>query len=93
MKTKRKPRLFRAEHNGKPVNVTVPAKPDEVENLHSAIQDCISPHAVAAVISCLRINRSNDASVDGEVHWFAEELVKMLGGYEEQGRLAEELGL
>ena len=42
---------------------------------------------------CGRSNRTNNNDVDRQVHWFAEELVKLLGGYEQQNRLAEELGL
>ena len=57
------------------------------------LREHLSPQAVAAIVSCLRINRTNDDDVDRQVHWFAEELCKLLGGYEQQSRLAEELGL
>ena len=57
------------------------------------LRENLSPHAVAAIAACLRINRTNDNDVDTQVHWFAEELCKLLGGYEQQSRLAEELGL
>ena len=49
--------------------------------------------AVAAIASCLQINRTNNPDVDRQVRWFHDQLCEMLGGYEEQSRLAEELGL
>ena len=58
-----------------------------------SLRENLSPHAVAAIVSCLRINRTNNNDVDTQVHWFAEELCKLLGGYAQQSRLAEELGL
>ena len=78
--------------DGRKVRVTVPEAIDE-QVLFDALRDNLSPHAVAAVVSCLRINRTNNSDVDRQVHWFAEELVKLLGGPEQQTRLAEELGL
>ena len=58
-----------------------------------SLRENLGPHAVAAIVSCLRINRTNDNDVDQQVHWFAEELCMLLGGYQQQSRLAEELGL
>ena len=93
MKSKRKrPETYEAEHGGRKVRVTVPEAIDEAV-LFDALRDNLSPHAVAAVVSCLRINRTSNSDVDRQVHWFAEELVKLLGGPEQQTRLAEELGL
>ena len=71
--------------------VTVPG--NDEQDLFDAIREQLSPHAVAAIASCLQTNRTNNTEVDREVHWFAEELYKLLGGYEQQSRLAEELGL
>ena len=90
MKRKR-PQTHEAEHAGRKVRVTVPAN-DEGE-LFDAIREQLSPHAVASIASHLQGARTNNAQVDGQVHWFAEELVKLLGGREQQARLAEELGL
>ena len=60
MKSKRKrPETFEADHGDRKVRVTVPAN-DEAE-LFEAIREQLSPHAVAAVISCLRINRTNNS--------------------------------
>ena len=53
----------------------------------------MSPHAVAAVASCLQINRTNNPDVDRQVRWFHGQLCELLGGHEQQSRLAEELGL
>ena len=88
---RKRPDTYEAQINGKKVRVTVPEN-DESE-LFDAIREQLSPQAVAAIVSCLRINRTNNMDVDRQVHWFAEELIKLLGGYEQQTRLAEELGL
>ncbi|HUX01382.1 MAG TPA: hypothetical protein VMY35_10435 [Phycisphaerae bacterium] len=99
MTKQKRPKTYEAKVNGRSVQVTVPPREavaysgDLTEVLRDVIRDNLSPHAVAAVVSCLRINRTNNPQVDGQVHWFAEELVKMLGGPEEQVRLGEELGL
>jgi hypothetical protein len=53
----------------------------------------MSPEAVASIVSHLQCARTNNQDVDRQVRWFAEELVKLLGGYEHQAQLAEELGL
>jgi hypothetical protein len=77
--------------DGQVVRVTVPEN-DETE-LFEAIREQLSPHAVASIVSYLQSARTNNQDVDRQVRWFAEELVKFLGGYEQQARLAEELGL
>ena len=91
MKRKR-PETYEAKINGKTVRVTVPEAIDEAV-LFDALRDNLSPQAIAAIISCLQINRTTNIDVDRQVHWFSEELIKLLGGYEQQNRLAEELGL
>ena len=90
MKRKR-PDTYEAKINGKTARVTVPEN-DESE-LFDALREQLSPQAVAAIVSCLQINRTNNMDVDRQVHGFSEELIKLLGGYEQQNRLAEELGL
>ena len=69
-----------------------PAGSDEQE-LFDAVREQLSPHAVAAIACCHQINRTNNPDVDRQVRWFQQRLVDMLGGYERQSRLAEELGL
>jgi hypothetical protein len=71
--------------------VTVPEN-DESE-LFDAIREQLSPHAIASIVSHLQSARTNNQDVDRQVHWFTEELCKLLGGYEQQAHLAEELGL
>jgi len=61
--------------------------------LADAVRDNLSPKAVATIVSYLRTVRTDDADVDDEVRWFAEQLTEMLGGGEAQNRLAEEVGL
>jgi hypothetical protein len=93
---RRRPETYQAEVNGKKVRVTVPGSDDPAEpgkELRDLLQDCMSPHAVAAVASCLQINRTNNPDVDRQVRWFHEQLCELLGGHEQQSRLAEELGL
>jgi len=92
MKARRKrPETYETEVNGRKVRVTVPEN-DEGE-LFEAIREQLSPHAVAAIASCLQINRTNDPQVDQQVRWFHDQLCELLGGYEQQSRLADELGL
>jgi len=92
MKRRNRPQTYEADVNGKKVRVTVPDAIDE-QVLFDALRDNLSPHAVAAIVSFLQPVRTNNSDVDRQVHWFAEELTKLVGGYEQQSRLAEELGL
>ena len=62
-------------------------------SLVDALRDNLSPEAVAAIASWLQPARTNDENVDREVRWFAEQLAQALGGWDQQNRLAEELGL
>lgn len=88
---RRHPDTYEAEINGKKVRVTVPEN-DESE-LFEAVREQLSPEAVASIVSHLQTARTNNQDVDRQVRWFADELAKLLGGYEQQARLAEELGL
>ncbi|OQB78830.1 MAG: hypothetical protein BWX88_05055 [Planctomycetes bacterium ADurb.Bin126] len=90
--TRRKPQTYEAQMNGKKVRVTVPQAIDE-QVLFDALRDNLSPHAVAAIVAFLQPVRTNNSDVDRQVHWFAGELTKLIGGNEQQNRLAEELGL
>jgi len=71
--------------------VTVPE--NDEQDLFDAVREQLSPHAVAAIASCLQINRTNNPQVDQQVRWFHDQLCQLVGGYEQQSRLAEELGL
>ena len=70
---------------------TVPE--NDQSELFEAIREQLSPHAVASIASHLQGARTNNQDVDRQVHWFTEELCRLLGGYEQQNRLAEEMGL
>ena len=84
-----------ARPDGSKVRVTVPENDpaEPAKELRDLLQDCMSPHAVAAIVAYLQPVRTNNPDVDRQVHWFAEQLVELLGGNEQQNRLAEELGL
>ncbi len=88
-----RPKTYEAEHAGRKVRVTVPEDPKAEDVLADAVRDNLSPRAVATIVSYLRTVRTDDADVDDEVRWFAEQLTEMLGGGEAQNRLAEEVGL
>ena len=81
--------------DGSKVRVTVPEDDpaEPAKELRDLLADCMSPQAVAAIVAYLQPVRTNNPDVDRQVHWFAEQLVKLLGGDKEQNRLAEELGL
>ena len=88
----RKAKTYEATMGGRKVRVTVPEAIDE-QVLFDALRDNLSPHAVAAIVAFLQPVRTNNSDVDRQVHWFAGELIKLVGGNEQQNRLAEELGL
>ena len=79
------------QFQGKAVGVTVPQ--DETPEIFGAIRDELSPQAVAAIVAYLQPVSTKDKGVNKEVMWFADKLTELLGGYHEQGRLAEEVGL
>jgi hypothetical protein len=89
--TMKKRDTYEAQINGRKVRVTVPEN-DESE-LFEAVREQLSPEAMASMVAHLQGARTNNQDVDRQVHWFTEELCKLLGGYEQQARLAEELGL
>jgi hypothetical protein len=88
---RRRPETYEAEVKGKKVRVTVPE--NDESGLFDAIREQISPHAVAAIVSYLQPVSTRNSAVNKEVAWFSEQLVELLGGYEQQTRLANELGL
>jgi len=89
-----KPKTYKhTRPDGSIVRVTVPEDPRPKELLFDALRDNLSPEAVATIASWLRTARTNDENVDREVRWFTEQLAQALGGWDQQSRLAEELGL
>ncbi|NLF29469.1 MAG: hypothetical protein GX591_01125 [Planctomycetes bacterium] len=70
--------------------VTVPE--NDEQGLFGAIREQLSPQAVAAIVAHLHgIVRTNDKKVTGEVAWFTEQLLQMLGN--QYDVLCEEIGL
>ena len=61
--------------------------------MRDAIRDAMSPEAVAAAASFLLAGRCDDEETNIEVQWFANELIELLGGPEEQNRICREIGL
>jgi hypothetical protein len=70
-----------------------PAPAHDVPELFGAIREHFTPHAVAAIVSCLRLNQTNSPDVDRQIEWFEEQLLHLLGGGQRQSQLVEELGL
>ena len=71
--------------------VTVPE--NDEQDLFDAVREQLSPQATATIVAFLQPARTNNPDVDRQVRWFAEQLTELLGGNEQQSRLAEELGL
>ena len=69
-----------------------PAGIDE-QDLFDALKDNLSPQAVAAIVAYLQPAKTKSPAVDREVRWFADQLTVLVGGPEQQNRLAEEVGL
>lgn len=80
-------------NDGRKTRVTIPEDPRPEELLIDAIRENLTPHAAAAIASWLQPANTNDARVDAEIRWFADLLAQELGGWKQQSRLAEELGL
>ena len=71
--------------------VTVPE--NDEQDLFDAVREQLSPQATATIVAFLQPAPPNNPDVARQVHWFAGQLVELLGGDEQQARLAEELGL
>ena len=92
MAKRTRPKTYPIEVDGRKTRVTVPDR-NEPDALRDWLSDNLTPQAVATIVSFLQPVRTNDHDVDEQVRWFAERLVEVLGGYEAQSRLAEEVGL
>jgi len=66
---------------------------DAGASLADDLLDNLSSKAVAAIASYLQGATTNDGAVNKEIAWFDERLAELVGGYENQDRLAEKLGL
>jgi hypothetical protein len=96
-RNKCKPKTYEAKHNGKTVRVIVPDRtaPDVLDEkvFWEGLRDRLSPEAFATIVFFLQPAHTSVPRVDREVEWFSGKLVELLGGHEQQSRLAEELGL
>jgi len=72
--------------------VQEPAAIDE-QDLFDALKYNLSPQAVAAIVAYLQPARTSNPDVDRQLRWLADRLTDLVGGPDEQNRLAEELGL
>ena len=93
MARREKIKTYEATMSGKKVRVTVPENSEEVELLMQAIQDNLSPAAVATIIAYLQPVRMKDKGLQREVEWFRDELVKAVGGGAGLKVLMDENGL
>jgi len=67
---------------------------DDTERFAQAVQDCISPEAVAVIAAKLQnVERIDDPCVNSQVEWFAEAMAAMVGGIEEAQDTARQYGI
>jgi len=99
--TRRKPKTYEAEMNGKKVRVTVPERHETVaysgdgrQVLQDVLGDSLSPQAVAAMANAIRVQLHSvkDAAVKRQLTWFEQQLVAMISE-EQYRRLCVEAGL
>jgi len=72
-----------------------PREPEGIDeqDLMDALQDNLSPQAVAAVVAYLQPAKTDNAEVNRQLRWLAERLTELVGGPEQLARLTDELGL
>jgi len=61
--------------------------------LFDALQDNLSPQAVAAVVAYLQPAQTDNTEVNRQLRWLADRLTELVGGPDELARLTDELGL
>jgi len=70
------------------------AASNDNQNLRNALRENLSPEAVAAIAHRLTPTpKSGHRELDAEVTWFATLLAETLGGWNQQERIIQELGL
>jgi len=89
---RRRPETYEADIGGRKVRVTIPEGIDE-QDLFDALKDDLSPEAIAAIVAYLQPAHTNNDAVNRQLRWFADQLTELVGGHEQQGHLAEEVGL
>ena len=55
--------------------------------LMNAMKECMSPQTVSVIAAWLQTAKCGHEQVDTEVKWFADRLVKLLGGDDEFNRI------
>jgi len=73
--------------------VTVPEDQTHKEVLVAALQDSLSPQAVAAIVAFLQPARTASEDVNTQIRWFADVLVETVGGHDAISGLCDEVGL
>ena len=61
--------------------------------LADVLRDNLSPESVTSIAAHIRSASTNDPMTDQQVRWFAETLIKLLGGNTAYAEHMEELGL
>jgi len=72
-----------------------PREPEGIDEqvLFDALQDNLSPQAVAAIVAYLQPAKTDNTEVNRQLRWLAERLTELVGGPEQLDRLTDELGL
>ena len=82
--------------DGRTVRVTIPPPPTDEQLLADAmltLREQLSPHTVAAMAGMLKLARTDSEEVNRQIAWFTEQLMAMVGGPQQQIRLADEVWL
>jgi len=90
---RQKPKTYDAKIDGCEVRVTVPEDQTPQETLIVALQDSLSPQAVAAIVAFLQPARTASENVNTQIRWFADVLVETVGGHDAISDLCDEVGL
>jgi len=72
-----------------------PREPQGIDEqvLFDALQDNLSPQAVAAIVAYLQPAKTSNTEVNRQLGWLAERLTELVGGPDALNRLTDELGL
>ena len=65
----------------------------DTDALFALLRDNLSPEAVTSIVAHVQGASTNDPMADQQVRWFAERLVRLLGGNAAFAQHMEELGL
>jgi len=68
-----------------------PAEQDDRKMVAEAMQNMLSPEAVAAISYILRCTVTGEQTVNRQIRWIEQTLAEMVGGTNEVDRIAEEI--